>query len=63
VCNIDNLYFTWKYPVIRHYLGRHKPNKQNFSFINVDDWWYFARKSKYFTKKTNILIILIILPL
>lgn len=50
IYDIDNLYFAWKYPVIRHYLGRHKPIK---NFINVDDWWYFARKSKYFTKKTN----------
>ena len=47
----DILYFTWKYPTIRHYLGKYKP--MNNKYINADDWWYYARKSKYFKKITN----------
>jgi len=34
-----------KYPVIRHYKGAEKN-------LN-DDWYYFARKSKYFQKRSN----------
>ena len=47
----DYLYFAWKYPTIRHYLGNSKFKKKDF--INFYDWWYFARKSKYYKKKTN----------
>ena len=47
----DYLYFAWKYPTIRHYLGRYK--YQNNNFIKFYDWWYFARKSKYYKKKTT----------
>lgn len=41
----DKLTFSLKYPVIRHYKGGKK-------HLN-DDWFYFARKSKYFTKIDN----------
>lgn len=47
----DYLYFAWKYPTIRHYLGRSKYKNNNF--IKYYDWWYFARKSKYYKKKTT----------
>ena len=47
----DYLYFSWKYPTIRHYLGRSKYKNNNF--VKNYDWFYFARKSKYFKKKTN----------
>jgi lipopolysaccharide biosynthesis glycosyltransferase len=40
--NNDYLYFSFKFPVIRHYPG----SKQNL-FYN-EDWGYYARKSKYF---------------
>ena len=45
----DYLYFSWKYPTIKHYLG-YKDGKNNF--IKYYDWWYFARKSKYYKRKT-----------
>ena len=41
----DELLFSLKYPVIRHYKGAEKN-------LN-DDWYYFARKSKYFQKRSN----------
>ena len=47
----DYLYYSWKYPAIRHYLGHSKPT--NYKATNIDDWWFFARKSKYFNKRTN----------
>jgi lipopolysaccharide biosynthesis glycosyltransferase len=47
----DYLYFSWKYPTIRHYLGRSKYKNNNF--VKNYDWFYFARKSKYFKKKTS----------
>lgn len=47
----DYLYFTWKYPTIRHFLGRSK--YQNNNFIKFYDWWIFARKSRYYKKKTT----------
>ena len=49
----DYLYFAWKYPAIRHFVGYSKPNYHNK--YNKEDWWYFARKSKYFKKKSYIL--------
>ena len=56
VYNYDYLYFSSKYPTILHYAYKSKPIFSNSS--NSDDWWYFARKSKYFSKKTeNISII------
>ena len=47
----DYLYFSWKYPTIKHYLGRSKYKNNNF--IKYYDWWFFARKSQYYMKKTN----------
>ena len=52
----DYLYFSYKYPTILHYAYNTKPIFSNSS--NSEDWWYFARKSKYFSKKTeNISVI------
>ena len=39
----DNLYFSFKYPSIRHYYGRSKR-----SLINSWEWIYYIRKSIYF---------------
>ena len=47
----DYFYFSWKYPTIRHYIGHNKPMDKK-KVINIEDWWYFARQSKYFQKKT-----------
>lgn len=56
VYNYDYLYFSSKYPTILHFAYNSKPIFSNSS--NSDDWWYFARKSKYFSKKSeNISII------
>ena len=38
----DKLLFSLKYPIIRHYKG-------DFKDLN-DDWFFFARKSKFFKK-------------
>ena len=46
VFDLDYFYFAHKYPTIRHFLGSYKPLKPNINFI--EDWWYFARKSKYY---------------
>ena len=46
----DYLYFSWKYPTIKHFVAYSKPNYQNK--YNKEDWWYFARKSKYFKEKS-----------
>ena len=43
--SFDSIYFAQKYPSIRHFPGRPK-NKIR------EDWHYFARKSKYFKKKS-----------
>ena len=40
----DKLLFSLKYPTIRHYKG----DKKNLN----EDWFFFARKSKYFQKIT-----------
>ena len=42
----DYFYFANKYPTIRHYLGGYKPRNPKVNFI--EDWWFFARKSKYY---------------
>ena len=47
----DFLYFAHKYPTIRHFLGRYKPKNHNIN--NVEDWFYFARKSKYYNKRSK----------
>ena len=51
--NIDHFLFSWKYPTIKHYFGRYKPSVQNTNNKIIEDWWYFARLSKYFVKKTK----------
>ena len=47
----DYFYFSCKYPTILHYAYNSKPIFDNNS--NSEDWWYLARKSKYFFKKTE----------
>ena len=47
----DYLYFSSKYPTILHYAYNTKPIFSNSS--KSEDWWYFARKSKYFSQKTE----------
>ena len=52
--NIDYFLFSWKYPTMRHYLGgRHKPYHLETNNKLLEDWWYFARLSKYFVRKTK----------
>ena len=46
----DYFYFAQKYPSIRHFLGSAKPMNSNKN--HIEDWWFFARKSKYFRKKS-----------
>ena len=45
--DMDYFYFAHKYPTIRHFLGRFKPKNEKINFI--EDWWFFARKSKYYS--------------
>ena len=47
----DYLYFAHKYPTIRHFLGKYKPNNPNIN--HIEDWWFFARKSKYYNKSAE----------
>lgn len=47
----DYFYFSCKYPTIIHYAYNSKPIFDNIS--NSEDWWYLARTSKYFSKKTE----------
>ena len=42
----DYFYFVHKYPTIRHFLGGYKPRNPNIN--HIEDWWFFARKSKYY---------------
>ena len=51
IYNNEDLYFSWKYPSIKHFLHHSKPNFHDHKY-NKEDWWYFARKSKYFKKKS-----------
>jgi lipopolysaccharide biosynthesis glycosyltransferase len=46
----DYIYFSQKYPAIRHYLGKYKPMNSNKN--HIEDWWFFARKSKYYKQKS-----------
>ena len=50
--NKDYFLFSWRYPTMRHYNG-YKPFYLGINNIFIEDWWYFARLSKYFVKKTN----------
>lgn len=47
----DYLYFSCKYPTITHYAYNSKPLFNNIS--KSEDWWYFARMSKYYKQKTE----------
>ena len=47
----DVLYFSWKYPSIRHFLGNSKPIKKDIG--HIEDWWYFARQSKLYVTKSH----------
>ena len=47
----DYFYFAYKYPTMRHFLGRYKPNNRYNNYI--EDWWFFARKSKYYNDKAD----------
>ena len=47
----DYFYFSQKYPYIRHFLGPNKPIKSERN--HIEDWWFFARKSKYYKKKSS----------
>ena len=52
--NNDYFLFSWKYPTMRHYLGKYKPGHKYFNNNNIsEDWWYFARLSKYFVRKSE----------
>ena len=52
IYNNDYFLFSWKYPTMRHYLGRkYKPSNLDVNDKILEDWWYFARLSKYFTQK------------
>ena len=46
--DFDSLYFSFKFPSIIHYRG--DPKTKNY---NEEDWYYFARKSKYFQKRSH----------
>ena len=47
----DCLYFAHKYPTIRHYFGEYKPTNPKIN--HIEDWWFFARKSKYYNSNAN----------
>ena len=51
VFNHDYLYFACKYPTIAHFAYNSKPMFNNIS--KSEDWWYFARMSKYYKQKTE----------
>ena len=51
--NNDYFLFSWKYPTIRHYVGHKKPSYLDSNNIIIEDWWYFARLSKYFIGKAQ----------
>jgi len=51
--NNDYFLFSWKYPRMRHYIGHTKPFYSDSNNIFSEDWWYFARLSKYFLQKTK----------
>lgn len=46
--DFDSLYFSFKYPSIIHYRGH--PSLKTY---NKEDWYYFARQSKYFLKRSH----------
>ena len=50
--DLDYFYFAHKYPTIRHFLGRYKPRNDKINYI--EDWWFYARKSKYYKGNDTI---------
>ena len=48
----DIFYFASKYPSIRHFLGSSKPISSEVG--HIEDWWFFARQSKFFVTKYKI---------
>jgi lipopolysaccharide biosynthesis glycosyltransferase len=46
--DFDSLYFSNKFSLIKHYAGNPK-----YKTYNHEDWYYFARKSKYFSKRSH----------
>ena len=44
----DYLYFSFKFPIIRHYSGPFKGE-----LFKNEEWIYYAKMSKYFHKITN----------
>ena len=46
--DFDSLYFSFKFPYIIHY-----PGIPDLKIYNEEDWYYFARKSKYFQKRSK----------
>lgn len=40
---------------MRHYCGGYKLLYLDVDDINIEDWWYFARTSKFFVKRTKTL--------
>ena len=51
--NNDYFLFSWKYPTIKHYVGQKKPCYLDLNNKLLEDWWYFARLSKYFQQKSK----------
>ena len=47
----DYYYFAHKYPTIRHFFYTYKP--LNLKINHIEDWWFFARKSKYYNKNSS----------
>ena len=47
----DVFYFSTKYPSIRHFLGKYKPTLVDRG--HTEDWWYFARQSKFYITKSH----------
>ena len=46
--DFDSLYFSFKYASILHYPGT--PTSKTY---NEEDWYFFARQSKYFYKRSH----------
>ena len=46
--DFDSLYFAFKFPSVIHFRG--DPKSKTY---NEEDWYYFARKSKYFHKRSH----------
>ena len=46
--DFDSLYFSFKHPYIIHY-----PGSPEIKTYNQENWYYFARKSKYFERRSH----------